>query len=283
MIDRASFQKLALFMLFPKFQLFQKIIAVAKLCEIRYTNYNMYVEVERMAEQAENKKPQTLSDAEMKFNRQINYFIMRYMWQVVCGRNPEDTIYMAFDMSRERYTRIINTGVVRYGKSELDHLSQTTGMKKEIFLGEIRFKCYYTVDKKQADKKEVIKEQKEITEEDWKALFAWREKRTGEKGKKSPQGAIYERLRKVKRSDAENWDFYQLCYFLKEREPAPSKVTKEQFRDIVHAITGLSFSVLDKCEVAQLQKVQKLLKEKSSLVSGIIVYKNAKAADKKEK
>lgn len=214
-----------------------------------------------------------MTEPEKKFNRQVNYFIMRYMWQVVCGRNPADTIYMTLDMSRERYTRIINTGVVRYGKGELDRLSQITGLKKEIFSGEIRFKCPYENDK----------EQRAITEQEWKALFQWREVHSGEKGTKSPQDEICELLRKVNQTDIENWDFYRLCYFLKEREPAPLLVPKEQFRDMVNTIRGLSFSMLDKCEVGQLQQLQKLLKEKSTLINGIIVYKNAKSGEKKEK
>lgn len=92
-----------------------------------------------MAEQEKQAEQLILSDDEKKFNRQINFFIMRYMWQVICERNPDDTIYKAFQTSRERYTRIINTGVVRYGKGELDSLSQITGLRKEIFLGEVRF------------------------------------------------------------------------------------------------------------------------------------------------
>jgi len=235
-----------------------------------------------MAEQKKQTGQPSLSDEEKKFNRQVNFFIMRYMWQVICGRNPNDTIYMAFNTSRERYTRIINTGVVRYAKGELDSLSQITGLKKEIFSGEVRFKCPYGVKKSNTGKKQVI-EEIEITDEDWKALFQWRKVRSGAKGQVSPQDRIYECLRKVKQSDVENWDFYRLCYFLKERVPAPSKVTKEQFRDMVQSVRNLSFSILDNCEVAQLQSLQKLLQDKNKLVTGIITYKNAKAGEKKEK
>ncbi|WP_295757904.1 hypothetical protein [uncultured Oscillibacter sp.] len=235
-----------------------------------------------MAEQEIQTKQPILSDEEKKFNRQVNFFIMRYMWQVICGRHPEDTIYKAFHTSRERYTRIINTGVVRYGKGELDSLSQITGLRKEIFLGEVRFNCPYGVKKKDAEKQQGI-ETSEITDEEWKTLIQWRKERTGAKGEKSPQDEIYKRLRKVKQSDVENWDFYRLCYFLKERTPAPPKVTKEQFRDMVQSVSGLSFSILDKCEVAQLRGLQKLLQEKNRLVTGIITYKEAKAGEKKEK
>lgn len=239
-------------------------------------------EMAGMAEQEKQAEQLILSDDEKKFNRQINFFIMRYMWQVICERNPDDTIYKAFQTSRERYTRIINTGVVRYGKGELDSLSQITGLRKEIFLGEVRFNCPYEVKKEDAKGKHSI-EKREITEDDWQGLFQWRMVRSGAKGTKSPQDEICELLRKVKQSDVENWDFYRLCYFLKERTPAPSRVTKEQFRDMVQSVSRLSFSILDKCEVAQLRGLQKLLQEKSRLVAGIITYKEAKAGEKKEK
>ena len=185
-----------------------------------------------MAEQGKQTGQPNLTDDEKKFNRQVNYFIMRYMWQVICGRNPEDTIYRTFNTSRERYTRIINTGVVRYAKGEVDSLSQITGLRKEIFLGEVRFNCPYEVKTKDAEKKQVT-EKREITEQEWQTLIQWRKVRSGAKGQVSPQDSICECLRKVKYSDVENWDFYRLCYFLKERTPAPSKVTKEQFRDML--------------------------------------------------
>ena len=60
-----------------------------------------------------------VTEEENKFNRQVNYLIMRYMWQQYHrkGTNNTETIYDVFNTSRERYTRIINTGVVRYKKN----------------------------------------------------------------------------------------------------------------------------------------------------------------------
>ena len=98
-----------------------------------------------MAEQSKQ-VPQDLSEENKRHNRQINYFIMRYMWQVVCKRGT-GRIYEAFGMSRERYTRIINTGKVRLGKAELSSLQQRTGLREEVFTGAIRFDCSYMVEK----------------------------------------------------------------------------------------------------------------------------------------
>lgn len=216
--------------------------------------------------------PQGLTDEEMQFNRQVNYFIMRYMWQVIRGRNGKDTIYQTFRTSRERYTRIINTGVVRYGKGELDYLTETTGLKKGIFTGEVRFDCPY------GDKKPLNK----ITQQEWDTMLQWRQNRTGVNGTKSPQDEVCEKLRQVDKDNADNWDFFQLCYFLKEQRPAPSLLTQGQFNDLINSIQGLSFSMLDRCETKQLTSLQKLLNQKSKLLSGIIIYKSAKAAEKKK-
>ena len=71
-----------------------------------------------MSEQEKQTGQPILSDEEKKFNRQVNYFIMRYMWQVLCERNPEDTIYKAFHTSRERYTRIIKEALIKASKSQ---------------------------------------------------------------------------------------------------------------------------------------------------------------------
>ena len=49
-----------------------------------------------------------------KPNMQINYFVMRYMWQLIRGRSKTETIYNEFDMSRVRYTRILNAENVRF-------------------------------------------------------------------------------------------------------------------------------------------------------------------------
>jgi len=47
-------------------------------------------------------------------------------------------------------------------------------------------------------------------------------------------------------------------------------------------INQLSFSLLDGCQVGQLQKLQKLLKEKNALISSMIVYKNARDKERQK-
>ena len=211
-----------------------------------------------------------LNEQKKQFNRRVNYFIMRYMWQVIHGRSrgDGDTIYNAFNTSRERYTRIINTGVVRYGRNELADLQQITGLRKEIFTGEERFICPYKGENGEVH----------ITEQDWKD---WdKERKEGQE--KVVQKKIWECLKKVSRTNIENREFYRLCFYLKNMEPAPSKTSPETLRHIMTEINQLSFSLLDGCQVGQLQKLQKLLKEKNALISSMIVYKNARDKERQK-
>ena len=124
-----------------------------------------------MADTEEKKPEKELTKEDKEFNRQINYFVMRYMWQVVCGRSAryaDDTIYNAFSTSRERYTRIINTGIVRYKKEELETLYRKTGIPTEIFTGEKRFECPYNKETEAG---------KDISESDWNCLCFYLKKR----------------------------------------------------------------------------------------------------------
>lgn len=262
----------------------------------------------------ESKEPKEESAKEKEpskeFNLQVNYFIMRYMWQVICGRTSKgenDTIYNAFQTSRERYTRVINTGKIRYGKGELEALSQLTGIDKAIFTGERMFKCSYTVQKKVVDShtKEVkkVSDEKYIKLEDWKAMFQCRKSRRGEGGgetpptqpgqekqsvppngqteqkqgkAETPQDKICKQLKKANRTNVQNWDFYQLCYYLTNKRPAPIRQDEETLRSIETSIKALTFTLLDRCQVAQLQDLQKLMKEKQQIISSMIGYKNAR-------
>ncbi len=198
---------------------------------------------------------------DQKLNRQVNYFIMRRMWQVIRGRSADDTIYKAFETSRERFTRVINTGVIRYGKGELAGLRQLTGLSEDIFTGETRFECSY----KDGDKEQ------SITREEWVDLFKWRETRNSNEDDK--QKRIYTLLNKVNKQDEANDDFCRLCYFLKERKPAPLRLPSDKVQSVTAEIRSLSFEVLDKCEIGQLRELAKLLRSKLALTDSIRVYK----------
>lgn len=211
-----------------------------------------------------------------KLNRQINYFIMRHMWQVVRGRKHKegDTIYADFDTSRERYTRIINTGVVRYGKGELDELELKTGIRRAIFAGQICFDCSYVI------KNGTGIVTKSITKDEWEKLFRLRDGRKdndmeSEESYRKYQRSLLDKLKKVPKNNKENRDFYCLCYYLKNRKVAPSTPSVDTIEAIEKAINDLSFNLLDECNIHQLERFQQLIGEKSRLISSMIVYKHA--------
>lgn len=102
-----------------------------------------------------------VSEQDMVLNRQINFLIMRKMWQDIRGRAKrgeagKETIYHAFDMSRERYTRAINGEPVRFSQKELRDLMLKTGVNSDIFQGVTCFQF------------------EAITRKDWEKLFVLR-------------------------------------------------------------------------------------------------------------
>lgn len=141
MIDRASLQRLVLFMLFQKFQLFQKIIAVAKLCGIRYTNYNMYVEVERMAEQAGNNKQQArLSEQKRLQNQFILFYTLKELWKLY-GNETSGLYKLLFPSNnraggnKTKYDNILRLQNVNL-LSQSSSLADLTGLIDAYFTGE---------------------------------------------------------------------------------------------------------------------------------------------------
>ena len=222
----------------------------------------------------------SLTEAEKSFNRQVNYYVMRYMWQVIRKRNSGETIYDKFHTTPERYGRVINTGTIRYKKAEgdeLQNLVETTGMRREIFTGEARFQCPYFGTKR--------KPVNDITTEEWQGLFQYREdmrlassKEKEEKDNKEKQ--IQTKLRNAITDSVKHWDFYQLCFFIRELKEAPKKAVSVQVAETTRAVMGLSFSMLDDCDAVSLQRLYKALAEKAKLVNGIMTYKQARDGKK---
>lgn len=231
---------------------------------------NEEAEKKRQAEEAEKAKKK---EAE-RFNRQINYFVMRYMWQVIHGRDADDTIYNALGMSRLRYTRIIDTGVVRYRRDELKGLEKATGINREIFTGEKRFICH--------NKKDMT--QTLISSDDWKKLFELRDNRReqttlssegdadGSKGKyKECENEITKNLREAARKG--NGQFCKLCDFLKSGHAAK----EERLRDAEQSLGLIGVSLLDDCTAEELVHLSDMLKKKLELVSATLIYRRAKS------
>ena len=216
----------------------------------------------------------SLTEAEKSFNRQVNYYVMRYMWQVIRKRNSGSTLHDEFRTSRERHERVINTGTIRYKKDELQDLIKSTGMRREIFTGEVRFQCPYIGAKE--------KPVNDITTEEWQGLFQYREdmRLASSKEREEKEKQIQTKLRNAITNSTKYWDFYQLCFFIRELKEAPKKAVSVQVAETTRAVMGLSFSMLDDCDAVSLQRLYKALAEKAKLVNGIMTYKQARDGKK---
>jgi hypothetical protein len=222
--------------------------------------------------------------------RQINFFVMRYMWQLIRKRGST-TIYDALKISRTTYTRIIDTGQIKFTKAKLGSLNQTTGLREEIFTGALRFECSYVKIENGEEKKYSIQEK------EWENLFKWRLDRKKTKDPKnqiaeteldeiknnSIQNSIYGKLKSVyeyNKGNKENWDLYRLCYYLKESEPAPLKPADVTARDILGDLDELTFDVLSRCDIGMLKKLEISLKKKYEVVKSIRIYKDLQKTSK---
>ena len=206
-----------------------------------------------------------------RLNRQINFFIMRYMWQVVRGRG-KGTIYDMLYTSRERYTRVIDSGIIRFKAGELDKWHELTGISKDIFTGTEVFRCIY----KEQDT------QKEITQEEWEDYFVWR---NGEKEKGSDQTILKNILNKLNNSvkdNPNNREFYALCYYLQSMKPAPLQTPDDVIKRILAYLNVLSFQYLDSCSYQKLEEMYSTLKEKYSMTTKIYQYKSLNRNKKKK-
>lgn len=265
-----------------------------------------------MGEQVKQTGQPALSEEEKKLNRQINYFIMRYMWQVVRGRGGNDTIYTTFNMSRERFTRIIDTGVVRYTKNELSWLVEKTGISQRIFTGEERFRCYSKKKNNQGECPELL------STVDWENLFDLRDKRKEQSSSVSIQNTAvnkakkkYEReqsakseaevaehekeLKKQKELHRKIQEQYKeerdiICQRLKDDSKQVNQhfaalytflnkewtLKDELIKECKAALGKVDISTLDECTKVELTNLQQLIEKKARLIDAIITYKTEK-------
>lgn len=227
---------------------------------------------ERERKQKEEQEQRKKIIEEQRFNRRVNFLVMRYMWQVIRGRSAEDKIYNNFNISRERYTRVIDTGIVRFSKEELEFLEKKSGVSKGIFTGEERFTCYGKRDRSK----------EEIVTEEWKKLFELRDTRIKKKDDKEEteykesclkyaeyEKDIFQRLKGAGRTG--DTEFSKFCAFLKSGHAS----REIRLNELHSALKLMSFSVMDECDVSELQRLYEGLKEKSDLAYIVLHYKRA--------
>ena len=95
----------------------------------------MAKQIDTHAKIKERKESERLKqiESEQQLNCQINFFIMREVWNITRGRATKDkeinrTIYEALGIRRERYSRAIDIGVIRLTKDEVKRLVEQTGV-----------------------------------------------------------------------------------------------------------------------------------------------------------
>lgn len=72
--------------------------------------------------QQEQKSRAQIQKEAVRLNQQINFLVMRYMWQRYKGRAKKNTkynrtIYDVLGISRERYTRVLDGQVAKFGET----------------------------------------------------------------------------------------------------------------------------------------------------------------------
>lgn len=205
------------------------------------------------------KKKKQISEEEQKrrqLNRQINFLVMRTMWQRFRGRAEKgsdgQTIYAAFRMSRERYTRIINGETVRFSQEELKMLMQRTSMRREIFEGEVCF-CFDAVSRK-----------------DWEKLFELRE--SDIKKSKTFEKNIYEQIRDTDIDLVKNPDLFYFSSFAKSRKPTKDIEFEENLKKGVIWLNSINIAQLEKCDLSNIISFVKALESRYDMARTLSHY-----------
>lgn len=230
---------------------------------------------------------------QQRFYMQINYLVMRTMWQAIRKRAKNNstgqTIYDAFHMSRERYTRIIRGQKIRLSEEELRRLVSETGVRREIFEG----KAYFQFDA--------------ISEKDWKKLFDLRNmddiqgktKAENLEGKSEEETEKIERRRKErikteqknKRKDARDYekylykqmnqsdidllknpDLYCFAVYLKRGRPETDIDIETALKERIKLLNSVSFSQLERCRSEVLQEYLQVLKNQMDIAETLLKY-----------
>lgn len=237
----------------------------------------------RMQEEKERK------EEERKFNRQINYFVMRSMWQIIPDGRTNGKVEECFNMSRTRFTRIIDVGTARLTTEELEFLSKKTDMSQDIFKGERHFACL------------TASGQEIITMEEWRELFRLRTERRrlkrfvddgditagdvseAEEAYKKADDIYREAERDIKKklgkvSRKSDIDFGRLYTFV--QKGYGDRLVRLQ--EIKQTVAKIELSLLDSCTKAELVELGKLLTQKSKTVDAVLMYRGVRGDFKKK-
>lgn len=202
------------------------------------------------------KKLGTEEKERRQLNRQINFLVMRKMWQEIRGRanrgSTSQTIYTAFHMSRERYTRVIRGETVRFSEEELKRLMTETGVRGEIFEGKDCFQF------------------ENISRNDWKKLFALRDEDI--KAAKEYEKYLYEQMAKSDVDMLKNPDLYYFAVYLKNGKPATDTDVEENLQRGIQWLSSITLTQLERCRVEVLQEYLQALEQQKDIANTLFHY-----------
>ena len=198
-----------------------------------------------------------VSQYDMILNRQINFLVMRKMWQDIRGRAKKGetgqvTIYQAFHMSRERYTRAINGDPVRFSQKELRELLVKTGVSAEIFQGVICFQF------------------EAITRSDWEKLFALRSEDIQKA--RSYEKNLYGQITKRDLDMVTNPDLYRLAVYMRTRVPVTDIQLEEVIQEKIDWLDQHGISSLERCSPDILKDYLAALERHTDMVRTLAHY-----------
>ena len=198
----------------------------------------------------------TFSDQERRLNRQINFLIMRKMWQTIRGRakkgSEDQTIYVAFHMSRERYTRIIRGEAVRFSKGELERLMRESGVLSDILEGITAF------------------EFEAISLKDWQKLFELREVDIAKA--REYEKYLYNQMKQSDVDLIKNPDLYHFAVYLKRWKAATDKSIEADLKNIIQQLDAFSLAHLEQCDINILREYLQGLKKQMDIASTLVRY-----------
>ena len=168
-------------------------------------------------------------EREYSFNRQINFLVMRKLWQKFRGRAPKgstETIYTDFGMSRARYTRAVDGYNIRLSKKELERLMQKTGLRSDIFEGQTRFQF------------------KNISSKNWNELFILRGKDPDKY--KVQEDFVFSLICKEDYELVRNPDLSRFVDYLKNHGPATDVNVEQKLKSLIVDLDAINFHQLER-------------------------------------
>lgn len=230
---------------------------------------------------------------QQRFYMQINYLVMRTLWQTIRKRAKNNstgqTIYDAFRMSRERYTRIIRGQRIRLSEEELRRLVSETGVRREIFEGKAYFQ-FDAISEKDWRKLFDLRNMSDIlertkgeetegkSEEEQKKIEGQRKKRVKEEQKERRKAVrnyeknLYDQMKKSDFDLLKNTDLYYFSVYLKRGRPETDIDIETALKERIKLLNSVSFSQLERCRSEVLQEYLQVLKNQMDIAETLLKY-----------